>query len=144
MGADIALRRRAGYIHGLRTIRRSPRVFAILQAAGWPIWPLLFASIVAVALIIERLGSRGAQSLHRASIRQATKTAGARVRYPRGVQAVMSGRAFRGVVFGLACALAFVGCLGDGGAIVTNRAAIDKRLRQLRDGGRRVREVDER
>jgi len=32
-----------------------PRVFAILQAAGWPIWPLLFASIVAVALIIERL-----------------------------------------------------------------------------------------
>ena len=55
MGADIALRRRAGYIHGLRTIRRSPRVFAILQAAGWPIWPLLFASIVAVALIIERL-----------------------------------------------------------------------------------------
>jgi biopolymer transport protein ExbB len=30
-------------------------VFAILQAAGWPIWPLLFASIVAVALIIERL-----------------------------------------------------------------------------------------
>lgn len=30
-----------------------------------------------------------------------------------------------------------LGCLGDGGAIVTNRPAIDKRLRQLRDGGRR-------
>ena len=30
-------------------------MFAILQAAGWPIWPLLFASILAVALIIERL-----------------------------------------------------------------------------------------
>jgi biopolymer transport protein ExbB len=30
-------------------------VFASLQAAGWPIWPLLFASIVAMALIIERL-----------------------------------------------------------------------------------------
>jgi len=30
-------------------------VFAIIQAAGWPIWPLLFASIIAVALIIERL-----------------------------------------------------------------------------------------
>ena len=29
-------------------------MFAIIQAAGWPIWPLLFASIVAVALIIER------------------------------------------------------------------------------------------
>jgi biopolymer transport protein ExbB len=30
-------------------------VFSIIQAAGWPIWPLLFASIIAVALIIERL-----------------------------------------------------------------------------------------
>ncbi|MBE2257494.1 MAG: MotA/TolQ/ExbB proton channel family protein [Rhodobacteraceae bacterium] len=30
-------------------------MFAILQAAGWPIWPLLLASILAVALIIERL-----------------------------------------------------------------------------------------
>ncbi|MBS1189688.1 MAG: MotA/TolQ/ExbB proton channel family protein [Rhodocyclaceae bacterium] len=30
-------------------------MFAILQAAGWPIWPLLLASIIAVALIIERL-----------------------------------------------------------------------------------------
>jgi len=32
-------------------------VFSIILAAGWPIWPLLFASIVAVALIIERLGA---------------------------------------------------------------------------------------
>ena len=30
-------------------------MFAIIQAAGWPIWPLLLASVVAVALIIERL-----------------------------------------------------------------------------------------
>jgi biopolymer transport protein ExbB len=29
-------------------------LFALLQAAGWPIWFLLAASIVAVALIIER------------------------------------------------------------------------------------------
>ncbi|MEY3202701.1 MAG: hypothetical protein RIR70_2251 [Pseudomonadota bacterium] len=29
-------------------------MFAIIQAAGWPIWPLLFASVVALALIIER------------------------------------------------------------------------------------------
>ena len=29
-------------------------MFAIIQAAGWPIWPLLAASVVAVALIIER------------------------------------------------------------------------------------------
>jgi biopolymer transport protein ExbB len=31
------------------------RVFAIIQAAGWPIWFLLVASVIAVALIIERL-----------------------------------------------------------------------------------------
>ena len=30
-------------------------MFSIVQAAGWPIWPLLLASILAVALIIERL-----------------------------------------------------------------------------------------
>jgi biopolymer transport protein ExbB len=29
-------------------------LFAIIQAAGWPIWPLLLTSIIAVALIIER------------------------------------------------------------------------------------------
>jgi biopolymer transport protein ExbB/TolQ len=30
------------------------RVFSIIQAAGWPIWPLLLTSVIAVALIIER------------------------------------------------------------------------------------------
>jgi biopolymer transport protein ExbB len=30
-------------------------VLAIVQAAGWPIWPLLLASVISVALIIERL-----------------------------------------------------------------------------------------
>ena len=30
-----------------------------------------------------------------------------------------------------------LGCLGDGGAVVTNRAAIHRRLRGFRDGGRR-------
>jgi len=29
-------------------------VFSIIQAAGWPIWFLLLASVIAVALIIER------------------------------------------------------------------------------------------
>ena len=29
-------------------------MFSILKAAGWPIYPLLFTSIIAVALIIER------------------------------------------------------------------------------------------
>ena len=30
-------------------------MFSIILAAGWPIWPLLLASVIAVALIIERL-----------------------------------------------------------------------------------------
>lgn len=30
-------------------------MFSIILAAGWPIWPLLCASIIAVALILERL-----------------------------------------------------------------------------------------
>ena len=29
-------------------------MFSIIQAAGWPIWPLLFCSVLALALIIER------------------------------------------------------------------------------------------
>jgi biopolymer transport protein ExbB len=32
-------------------------LFAIVQAIGWPIWPLIIASIVALALIIERSAS---------------------------------------------------------------------------------------
>ena len=27
---------------------------SIIQAAGWPIWPLIIASIVALAIVIER------------------------------------------------------------------------------------------
>ncbi|MCX8086194.1 MAG: MotA/TolQ/ExbB proton channel family protein [Rhodocyclaceae bacterium] len=38
-------------------------MFAIIQAAGWPIWFLLLASVIAVALIIER-----ATALRRAKI----------------------------------------------------------------------------
>lgn len=30
-------------------------MWEIIKAAGWPIWPLIFASIVAVAIIVERL-----------------------------------------------------------------------------------------
>jgi biopolymer transport protein ExbB len=32
-------------------------VWSIIQAAGWPIWPLIIASVVALALIFERLWS---------------------------------------------------------------------------------------
>ena len=33
------------------------RLFSIIQAAGWPIWPLLLCSIAAFALVLERLSS---------------------------------------------------------------------------------------
>jgi len=32
-------------------------LFAIIQAAGWPIWPLILSSIIALAIIGERLWS---------------------------------------------------------------------------------------
>ena len=32
-------------------------MFLIIQAAGWPIWPLIVCSIVALAVVIERLSS---------------------------------------------------------------------------------------
>jgi biopolymer transport protein ExbB len=32
-------------------------LFSILQAAGWPIWPLLICSVVALAVIFERFSS---------------------------------------------------------------------------------------
>jgi biopolymer transport protein ExbB len=44
-------------VRAARNPRRIPEpdpLFAIIQAAGWPIWFLLLASVIAVALIIER------------------------------------------------------------------------------------------
>jgi biopolymer transport protein ExbB len=32
-------------------------LFSIIQAAGWPIWPLLFCSVAALAIVFERLSS---------------------------------------------------------------------------------------
>ncbi len=32
-------------------------MFSIIQAAGWPIWPLLLCSVVAMAIVFERLSS---------------------------------------------------------------------------------------
>jgi len=32
-------------------------VWSIIQAAGWPIWPLILASVIALALIFERMWS---------------------------------------------------------------------------------------
>ena len=32
-------------------------MFAIIEAAGWPIWPIILASVIALAIIGERLWS---------------------------------------------------------------------------------------
>ena len=32
-------------------------MFSIIQAAGWPIWPLIACSVLALALVIERFSS---------------------------------------------------------------------------------------
>ena len=45
-------------------------MFAIIQAAGWPIWPLLIASVIALALIIERLYSLRASKILPAGLLQ--------------------------------------------------------------------------
>jgi biopolymer transport protein ExbB len=37
--------------------KRAPRLISIIQAAGWPIWPLLICSIAALALVFERFSS---------------------------------------------------------------------------------------
>ena len=39
-----------------RAVER-PRLISIIQAAGWPIWPLLLCSIAALTLVIERFSS---------------------------------------------------------------------------------------
>ena len=36
---------------------RSPVLLAIIQAAGWPIWPLIACSVMGLALVIERFVS---------------------------------------------------------------------------------------
>jgi biopolymer transport protein ExbB len=38
-------------------------VWEIIQAAGWPIWPLIFASVVAVAIVVERFWTLRADSI---------------------------------------------------------------------------------
>ena len=32
-------------------------MFALIEAAGWPIWPIILASVIALAIIGERLWS---------------------------------------------------------------------------------------
>ena len=48
--------------HGRRNTEGT-RLFSIIQAAGWPIWPLILCSIVAMALVIERFTSLRAQKV---------------------------------------------------------------------------------
>ena len=43
---------------------KDSRLISIIQAAGWPIWPLILCSVVAVALIIERFVSLRVRQVH--------------------------------------------------------------------------------
>ena len=43
-------------------------MLAIIEAAGWPIWPLILASVIAVAIIIERAYSLRTQEVAPASL----------------------------------------------------------------------------
>ena len=43
-------------------------MLAIIEAAGWPIWPLILASVIAVAIIIERAYSLRVQEVAPASL----------------------------------------------------------------------------
>jgi biopolymer transport protein ExbB len=49
-------------------------LFAIIQAAGWPIWFLLLASVIAVALIIERAISLRARKIVPPSLLEQVKS----------------------------------------------------------------------
>jgi biopolymer transport protein ExbB len=49
-------RREPSYISAVKE-QGEANVWSLIQAAGWPIWPLIIASIVALALIFERLWS---------------------------------------------------------------------------------------
>jgi len=49
-------RREPSYISAVKE-QGEANVWSHIQAAGWPIWPLIIASIVALALIFERLWS---------------------------------------------------------------------------------------
>jgi biopolymer transport protein ExbB len=46
---------RALRLHSALRFAGRKSLFDIIKAAGWPVWPLLVASVIAVALIIERL-----------------------------------------------------------------------------------------
>lgn len=41
----------------LRSVAEREALFSIIQAAGWPIWPLILCSIAALTLVIERFVS---------------------------------------------------------------------------------------
>jgi biopolymer transport protein ExbB len=46
-----------GHNRASKKQQRGTGLFSIIQAAGWPIYPLLLCSVIALALIIERLSS---------------------------------------------------------------------------------------
>jgi biopolymer transport protein ExbB len=59
---------RGRYISSVVFIVEWYPVLAIIEAAGWPIWPLILASVIAVAIIIERAYSLRIQEVAPANL----------------------------------------------------------------------------
>ncbi len=53
-------------------------MFSIIQAAGWPIWPLIFCSIIALAIVAERFYSLKRATIVPLGLLQEAKTASAK------------------------------------------------------------------
>lgn len=60
-------------------------MFSIIQAAGWPIWPLIFCSIIALAIIAERFYSLKRSAVAPANLLEEAKTASAKYIPPADV-----------------------------------------------------------
>ncbi|PAT39411.1 flagellar motor protein MotA [Vandammella animalimorsus] len=60
-------------------------MFSIIQAAGWPIWPLIFCSIIALAIIAERFYSLRRPGIAPLGLVHEAKTASAKYIPPADV-----------------------------------------------------------
>ncbi|PAT41809.1 MotA/TolQ/ExbB proton channel family protein [Vandammella animalimorsus] len=60
-------------------------MFSIIQAAGWPIWPLIFCSIIALAIIAERFYSLRRPGIAPLGLVSEAKTASAKYIPPADV-----------------------------------------------------------
>ena len=74
-------------------------VFSIIQAAGWPIWPLIIASIISMALVVERFISlKAARVAPKSLLDEALAASATRVPAPDVVSQLEQSSVFGGVL----------------------------------------------